>query len=93
MMHHLEDLDKAVEYIESARQSGGRAMSHCWYGRNRSVTLLVAYLMKYEGMTAIEANELIKQTRHSAAPYFDVLKAYSKHYLSKGNSEDQEESS
>lgn len=90
MIHHLEDLDRAVEIIESARQSGGRALSHCWYGRNRSATLLVAY---YEGMTAIDANELIKQTRHPAAPYLDVLEAYSKHYLSKGNSDGQEESS
>jgi len=46
-----------------------------------SVTLLVAYLMKYEGMSAAQANYLIKKTRPQAAPYFGVLRAYSTHYL------------
>ena len=47
-----------------------------------SVTLLVAYLMKYEGMSASQANILIQKTRPQADPYMDVLQAYSKHYLS-----------
>lgn len=37
--------------------------------------------MKYEGMTAKQANNLIKQTRPQADPYFDVLAAWSKQYL------------
>jgi hypothetical protein len=43
---------------------------------------LVAYLMKYEGMTAAQANNLIRKTRPQADPYVDALQAYSKHYLS-----------
>jgi predicted protein tyrosine phosphatase len=81
MLHDLAQLDKAVEFVEAARKSGGRVLSHCWHGRNRSVTTLVAYLMKYEGMTAKQANNLIKQTRPQADPYFDVLAAWSKQYL------------
>ena len=81
MLHDLATLDKAVTFIEAARKSGGRVLSHCWHGRNRSVTTLVAYLMKYEGMTAKQANDLIKQTRPQADPYFDVLAAWSKKYL------------
>ena len=81
MAHRLDDLDQAVDFIESARKSGGKAMSHCWYGRNRSVTLLVAYLMKYEGMGMHEAHHLIQLTRPVADPYQDVLKKYAKHYL------------
>ncbi|KAL7529619.1 hypothetical protein ACHAXR_003918 [Thalassiosira sp. AJA248-18] len=79
MRSHMADLDKAVDFVESARKGGGRVLSHCWYGKNRSVTLLVAYLMKYEGMGAEEANNLIKQTRPQAKPYWDSLKEYSKH--------------
>jgi hypothetical protein len=47
-----------------------------------SVTLLVAYLMKFEGMSAAQANNLIKKTRPQADPYTDALEAYSKQYLS-----------
>ena len=35
MLHDLAQLDKAVEFIEAARKSGGTVLSHCWHGRNR----------------------------------------------------------
>jgi hypothetical protein len=38
-------------------------------------------LMKYEAMSASQANNLIKKTRPQAAPYFDVLRAYSKRFI------------
>mmetsp|Transcript_17570 Transcript_17570/g.38038 ORF Transcript_17570/g.38038 Transcript_17570/m.38038 type:complete len:405 (+) Transcript_17570:216-1430(+) len=81
MIHRLDDLDKAVDFIESARKAGGKAMSHCWYGRNRSITLLVAYLMKYEGMSIKDGHHLVKETRPIADPYLDVLHKYAEHYL------------
>lgn len=89
MKERLDLLDKAVDFLETARKSGGKAMSHCWYGRNRSVTLLVAYLMKYEGMSLEEAHALLKKTRPQADPYRDVIKKYAKHYLTaKGDGKD-----
>lgn len=84
MLRHLDELDRAVEYVEAARKSGGKVMSHCWNGRNRSVTLLVAYLMKYEGMSAMDAVELLQQTRPIADPYRDALYKYGKHFLHLG---------
>ena len=81
MLSHLDQLDNAVDIIEATRKSGKHVMSQCWYGRNRSVTLLVAYLMKYEGMDAEEANNLIRESRPEADPYFDVLQAYYEEYL------------
>jgi hypothetical protein len=81
MLSHLDQLDNAVDIIEATRKSGKHVMSQCWYGRNRSVTLLVAYLMKYEGMDAEEANNLIRESRPEADPYFDVLQAYYEVYL------------
>lgn len=79
MRSHMDELEAAVDFVEAARRSGGRVLSHCWYGLNRSVTLLIAYLMKYEGMGAEEANDLIKETRPHAAPYWDSLQEYKKH--------------
>jgi hypothetical protein len=37
--------------------------------------------MKYEGMDAEEANNLIRESRPEADPYFDVLQAYYEEYL------------
>lgn len=42
--------------------------------------------MKYEEMSATQANDLINKTRPQAAPYFNALNEYSKRYLS-GNTE------
>ena len=78
MRNHLADIDTAVDFVEDARRAGGKVLSHCWHGKNRSVTGLIAYLMKYEDMSPKEANELIKLTRPQAKPYWDSLKAYSK---------------
>jgi len=80
-LSHLDQLDNAVDIIEATRKSGKHVMSQCWYGLNRSVTLLVAYLMKYEGMDAEEATNLIRESRPEADPYFDVLQAYYEEYL------------
>lgn len=38
--------------------------------------------MKYEGMIAADANDLIKQSRPQAAPYWAALQDYSDSYLS-----------
>lgn len=84
MLRHLDELDRAVDYVEAARLAGGRAMSHCWNGRNRSVTLLVVYLMKYGGLSARDALELLQRTRPIADPYRDTVYQYGKYYLHLG---------
>ena len=78
LIDHMDDLIQAVDLVERVRKSGGRVLSHCWKGKNRSVTLLVAYLMKYHGMSAKEATNLIRKTRPQADPYWDALDEYSR---------------
>ena len=80
---NVQKLHDAVEFVESARIAGGNVMSHCWYGRNRSVTLLVAYLMTYAGMDVHEATSLIAETRPQAYPYYEALASYKERYLDK----------
>ena len=77
----MKKIADSVEFIEKARLAGGSVMSHCWYGRNRSVTVLVAYLMKYAGMSINEATRLIAETRPQADPYVEALKSYQRNYL------------
>ena len=77
-----EDLDKAADFIDGGIGGGGKVMSHCWYGKNRSVTVILAYLMKYEKMTAQAAQDLVMLTRPDAEAHFGVLETYSE-YLKK----------
>ena len=83
MSRQVEKLRDAVDFVERARLAGGSIMSHCWYGRNRSVTLLVAYLMTYAGMDVHEATSLIAETRPQAYPYYEALASYKERYLDK----------
>lgn len=84
MIDHLDRLDKAVDLIDRTRKEDdeSKIMIQCYHGKHNSVTILVAYLMKYENMTANEATSIIKQTRPKAAPYYYILEEYSKKYLS-----------
>jgi hypothetical protein len=84
MIHHLDRLNKAVDLIDRTRKEddASNIMIQCYHGKHVSVTILVAYLMKYENMTANEATTLIKHTRPKAGPYYNVLDEYSKKYLS-----------
>lgn len=78
---NVKVLRDAVEFVEESRLAGGTVLSHCWFGRNRSVTLLVAYLMKYAGMSIEEATRQVAKTRPQADPYNDALRLYKKLYL------------
>ena len=77
--NHLADFGKAFDFVEAARKAGGKVLSHCWYEEKCSVTLPVAYFMKYEGMGQSEANRLIHLARPQAKPCCDSLEEYSEH--------------
>ncbi|EJK44960.1 hypothetical protein THAOC_36461 [Thalassiosira oceanica] len=79
--HNLKKLDAAVDYIEQVRRRRGSVLVHCWYGKNRSVSTLIAYLMKYEDMEIEAATELLLDARPFAEPYSGALRRYSKNYL------------
>ncbi|KAI5415965.1 dual specificity protein phosphatase 1 [Lathyrus oleraceus] len=56
------------EFIDEAKKNGGYVLVHCYAGRSRSVTIIVAYLMKYRGMSLSEALQHVKNKRPKAAP-------------------------
>ncbi|XP_073053422.1 dual specificity protein phosphatase 1 isoform X2 [Primulina eburnea] len=53
---------------EEARITGGGVLVHCFAGRSRSVTVVVAYLMFKNGMPLLEALEHVKILRPVASP-------------------------
>lgn len=63
-----EHFDECFAFIDEARQSVGAVLVHCFAGRSRSVTVVVAYLMKTYGMSFLQALDLVRSKRPQAAP-------------------------
>lgn len=55
--------DRIADKIYSVKKTQGRCMVHCYAGRSRSATLVIVYLMKYEGMTLRKAYHFVKARR------------------------------
>jgi rhodanese-related sulfurtransferase len=56
-------LDDAVAWIDERLAEDRRVLVHCAKGRGRSATVLAAYLMKTEGLTFDEVEELLTSRR------------------------------
>jgi len=60
--------DKAHEFIERARTSGGNILVHCYAGISRSATIVISYLIKTQQMTAENALQFVKLRRPIISP-------------------------
>ncbi|XP_071955624.1 dual specificity protein phosphatase 14-like [Antedon mediterranea] len=60
--------DVVAEKIRSVKKDGGKTVVHCHAGRSRSVTLVLAYLMRCEHMTLHDAYKLVKLRRELVRP-------------------------
>ncbi|CAH8261563.1 unnamed protein product [Arabidopsis lyrata] len=60
--------DECVDFIDEAKRQGGSVLVHCFVGKSRSVTIVVAYLMKKHGMTLSQALQHVKSKRPVASP-------------------------
>ncbi|XP_004508378.1 dual specificity protein phosphatase 1 isoform X2 [Cicer arietinum] len=60
--------NECFDFIDEAKRNGGSVLVHCFAGRSRSVTIIVAYLMKTCGMSLSEALQHVKDRRPQAAP-------------------------
>ncbi|XP_059650015.1 dual specificity protein phosphatase 1-like [Cornus florida] len=67
-IHIAQYFNECVEFIEEAKRTGGGVLVHCFVGRSRSVTIVVAYLMKKHGMSVSQALEHVKSRRPMASP-------------------------
>ncbi|CAH9076965.1 unnamed protein product [Cuscuta europaea] len=59
--------EECFEFIEEGKRSGG-VLVHCFLGRSRSVTIVLAYLMKKHGMSLALALEHVRKGRKEAWP-------------------------
>jgi len=60
--------DECADRIHGVRTSGGVALVHCALGISRSVSICLAYLVKYEGRTLRQAYFEVKKKRPIIRP-------------------------
>jgi protein-tyrosine phosphatase len=68
-----------LPFIDGALKGSGRVLVHCWKGKSRSVSTIIAYLIDEYGWTPDYALEDIKHTRSIATPnheYWQELQDY-----------------
>jgi len=53
------------EWIDRAREQGGKVLVHCRVGVSRSATVTIAYVMKHLGITLVEAYLIVRSRRLS----------------------------
>ena len=60
---NMEELIQAVDFLDEQVQSGRPAMVHCAAGKGRTGTVLAAYLVKNQHLTADQALEKLRNMR------------------------------
>ena len=60
----LNVLDDAIDYVSDSLSNGKSVYVHCFMGVSRSATIVVAYLMKYHGMSLNAAVAHVRSKRN-----------------------------
>ncbi|EED83264.1 predicted protein [Postia placenta Mad-698-R] len=58
-------LEPICEWIDKARQEGGKVLVHCRVGVSRSATVTIAYVMKHLGLPLVDAYLVVRSRRLS----------------------------
>ena len=69
----IEHLPEAFCFIEEAKNRGEKVLVHCHAGMSRSVTVIIAYLMKYYHYTLDNAFDFVKQRKQNISPNFSFM--------------------
>jgi len=59
----LEIIEAASEYVNEVVSQGGTVYVHCKAGRGRAASVCMAYLIRYQGMRAAEAQQALQEKR------------------------------
>ncbi|CAL1531731.1 unnamed protein product [Lymnaea stagnalis] len=64
----VKGFQQAIDFIDEGRKSNGCVLVHCNAGISRSASIVMAYLIKNEGMTVNEAFSLLRSKRPTTCP-------------------------
>lgn len=64
----IDHFDQVADEIEKTREADGRSLVHCVAGVSRSVSLILAYLMKYQDMSLKKAFQHVRSVRPQVRP-------------------------
>ncbi|RZB41339.1 DSPc domain containing protein [Asbolus verrucosus] len=73
--------DEAADLIQKVANSGGKTLVYCVAGVSRSASICLAYLMKHQGLTLLDAYNYVKLRRPKIKPncgFFKQLIEYEK---------------
>uniref|UniRef100_H3G511 protein-tyrosine-phosphatase n=2 Tax=Phytophthora ramorum TaxID=164328 RepID=H3G511_PHYRM len=59
---------EALSFIDSALSAGGKVLVHCFMGRSRSATIVLAYLIARHALTLSDALRELRRVRPQAQP-------------------------
>lgn len=73
---NISDLfEEASDFIDHVDHVGGKVLVHCFEGKSRSATVVLAYLMLRKGFTLAKAWTLLKKVHRRAQPNDGFAKA------------------
>lgn len=64
----MDAIETCYNFIEECRNEGGKVLVHCQAGISRSAAVVIAYLMKEEGMSLRDAFFYVKSKRSQIGP-------------------------
>ena len=64
---------KFIYPLDEGRRNGNGVLVHCQAGISRSATVVIAFLMKHEGLTLNDAYKLVKEKRPVISPNINFM--------------------
>ena len=78
---NLKDVfDEAIEFIDEGIENG-KVLVHCYAGRSRSATIVIAYIVKKFGMSVEKALKFVKGCRGIVMPNKYFMKQLDEYYI------------
>ena len=69
----IKHLPEAFCFIEEAKNRGEKVLVHCHAGMSRSVTVIIAYLMKFYHYSLDNAFDFVKSRKQNISPNFSFM--------------------
>jgi protein-tyrosine phosphatase len=73
-------IPRVTKFIHEQLEDDGAVLVHCAMGISRSSTMVMAYLIEYEGMSLAEAFGTVREGRTQAFPHPKLLASLIEHY-------------